>query len=49
MRWRSSKPDESRPALRDLGTRVEQILHVAEQQAEEYRAEARRDATLRAW
>jgi vacuolar-type H+-ATPase subunit H len=44
MRWRSPKPDESGPTLPELGTRVEQILRLAEQQAEDHRAEARREA-----
>jgi cell division septum initiation protein DivIVA len=49
MRWRSSKPREKKPnedgpTLRGLGTRVEQILRLAEQQAAEHRATARRDA-----
>ncbi|GIF41531.1 hypothetical protein BC793_111108 [Actinoplanes xinjiangensis] len=33
-----------RPALSGLGTRVEQILRLAEEQAEDHRAEARREA-----
>jgi F0F1-type ATP synthase membrane subunit b/b' len=44
MRWRSPKPDESKPTLDDLGTRVEQILGLAERQAEDHRAAARREA-----
>jgi cell division septum initiation protein DivIVA len=44
MRWRLSKPDESRPTLRGLGSRVEQILSLVEQQAEQYRETARREA-----
>jgi hypothetical protein len=38
----ASAPD--RPALAGLGTRVEQILRIAEEQADDHRAEARREA-----
>ncbi|MEU4481686.1 hypothetical protein AB0F68_27015 [Micromonospora sp. NPDC023966] len=37
-------PSEKGPALAQLGTRVEQILRLAEEQAENHRAEAARDA-----
>jgi hypothetical protein len=33
-----------RPTLAGLGTRVEQILRIAEEQADDHRAEARREA-----
>lgn len=44
MRRRSRVPDDSRPTPRGLGTRVEEILRLAEQQAEDHRAAARREA-----
>ncbi len=37
-------PTDLRPAMLDLGTRVEGILRLAEQQADEHRSEARREA-----
>ncbi|WP_374628109.1 DivIVA domain-containing protein [Micromonospora sp. A3M-1-15] len=36
--------DRQRPTLSGLGTRVEQILHLAEEQADHHRAEARRES-----
>ena len=36
--------NRQRPALSGLGTRVEQILRIAEEQAEDHRAEARTEA-----
>jgi hypothetical protein len=36
--------DRRRPTLAGLGTRVEQILQLAEEQANDHRAEARREA-----
>ncbi|WP_407663309.1 hypothetical protein [Micromonospora musae] len=36
--------DGQRPTLSGLGTRVEQILELAEEQADDHRAEARREA-----
>ncbi|WP_370461773.1 DivIVA domain-containing protein [Micromonospora sp. WP24] len=36
--------DRQRPTLSGLGTRVEQILELAERQADDHRAEARREA-----
>ncbi|MFG3301797.1 DivIVA domain-containing protein [Micromonospora chersina] len=36
--------NRQRPTLSGLGTRVEQILHLAEEQADHHRAEARREA-----
>jgi len=44
MQWWSRRRDESRPAFHDVGTRVEEILRLAEEQAEAHRAEARREA-----
>jgi cell division septum initiation protein DivIVA len=43
MRWRSPKSD-SRPTLDGLGTRVEQILRLAEEQAEACRSAAQQEA-----
>ncbi|PWU58800.1 hypothetical protein DLE60_19795 [Micromonospora globispora] len=39
-----SKPSSPRPQLADLGSRVEQILRLAEEQADNYRKEAEREA-----
>lgn len=36
--------DQQRPTLSGLGTRVEQILQLAEEQADDHRAEVRREA-----
>ncbi|RKR90149.1 hypothetical protein BDK92_4517 [Micromonospora pisi] len=41
---RRSDRDDKRPTLAGLGTRVEQILRLAEEQANDYRTEARREA-----
>jgi F0F1-type ATP synthase membrane subunit b/b' len=43
MRWRS-KPDEQRPTFDEVGTRVAEILRMAEEQAEAHLADARREA-----
>ena len=39
-----SQPSSRRPQLADLGSRVEQILRLAEEQADNYRKEAEREA-----
>ncbi len=38
------RPTSERPALAELGTRVEQILRLAEQQADDHRTKAEREA-----
>src|SRR5216117_2874013 len=47
VEWRRSgpsAPNDDGPPLTGVGTRVEEILRLAEQQAEDHRAAARREA-----